>query len=612
MIMGGENKGKINLKVLLLEDLPRDIEIIHELLVDSGYDLNMDCTDKEKEFISMLRGREYDIILADFKLPGFDAFTALRWSKDICPDVPFICVSGTIGEETAVEVLKQGAIDYVLKDRMGRLPFAIKRALAEAKEMEKRKRAEEVVRESNRLLAEVQEITHLGGWEYNALTKRAHWTAEVYRIHGVGPEYDPSDVDRDIGFYAPEHAPVIEKAFRRAVELGEPYILEIELIRANGERIWVRTMGRPVIENDKVVRVSGNIMDITDRKLAEKTLRESEERYQTLARISPVGIFRTDAKGSTTYVNPMWCQISGLDATAALGEGWLSAVHPDDRKRLRDTWWETAQRHRSSYMDYRFLCPDGSVSWVLGQATPELNAEGVIVGYVGTITDISERKRSEQVIRTSLEEKEVLLKEVHHRVKNNLMTIIGLLKMEESKSQSASFNALMLGLEGRLHSMALVHESLHKSKSLARIDLQGYIETMAAHIRVQFGAKRGIHFKVQAEGIEADLDTAVPCGLILNELITNAFQHAFSSEKTRAGKGNPEITVTAKQENGACTLTVADNGVGLPRGVDLENPGSLGLGLVKMLSQQIQGAIEFDRTQGTTFRLRLKLMPQGG
>jgi PAS domain S-box-containing protein len=483
--MDTKSFAKTKLNVLLLEDLERDIEIIREMLLDAGFDLHMDCTEKENTFISLLRSRGYDVILADFKLPGFDGFAALRWSREICPDVPFICVSGTIGEEKAVEVLKQGAVDYILKDRMGRLPFSIDRALSEAK-------------------------------------------------------------------------------------------------------------------------------DIAERKQAEKTLRESEERYQNLARISPVGIFRTDANGRTTYVNPMWCKIAGLSFSEALGDGWLNAVHPDDRERLRGGWQEASGEHRSSLADYRILRPDGTVSWVMGQATPETNAEGEIVGYIGTITDITERKRAENIIRTSLNEKEILLKEVHHRVKNNLMTIIGLINMQETKAKNKRFNAWMRELEGRVRSMALVHESLHKSENLARIDLEHYIETMSAHIRAQFGAERDIHFQVRAAGVEADLDTAVPCGLILNELITNAFKHAFPGGRPRAGQENLEITVTAEQEGDACTLTVADNGVGLPPGMDMKNPDTLGFQLVRMLSQQLKGSIKVERSHGTVFRVRVPHSPSCG
>jgi PAS domain S-box-containing protein len=139
------------------------------------------------------------------------------------------------------------------------------------------------------------------------------------------------------------------------------------------------------------------------RKLeqANAELQESEGRYQTLARISPVGIFRTDPNGSTTYVNPKWCAISGLSADQALGDGWLEAVHPDDRERLGRGWQESTQSHQASFSDYRFVRPDGTLAWVMGLAVPELDAENQTVGYVGTITDITDRKRVESALQAS-------------------------------------------------------------------------------------------------------------------------------------------------------------------------------------------------------------------
>jgi len=139
------------LNVLSLEDSVRDFEIISEQLIDAGYQLNISRVEKEEDFESAIRGEPYDVILADFKLPRFDAFGALRLRNAICPDVPFICVSGSIGEETAIDLIRLGAVDYVLKDRMARLPFAVKRAIDEARETQIRRRAEEALRKSEEL-----------------------------------------------------------------------------------------------------------------------------------------------------------------------------------------------------------------------------------------------------------------------------------------------------------------------------------------------------------------------------------------------------------------------------------------------------------------------------
>ena len=149
--------------------------------------------------------------------------------------------------------------------------------------------------------------------------------------------------------------------------------------------------------NDEIFVLATSVNSMLDSlENSQAKERESEERYKNLATISPVGIFRTDQNGATTYVNPMWCHISGLSVDEALGDGWLSAVHPDDKESLTKGWQETTRLHKASFADYRFVRPDGTVTCVMGQAIPEMNSENQIVGYVGTITDITERKQAEQ------------------------------------------------------------------------------------------------------------------------------------------------------------------------------------------------------------------------
>ena len=185
---------------------------------------------------------------------------------------------------------------------------------------------------------------------------------------------------------------------RRNTEANErlvPFEWEGRLV-INGRETWVHfeSLPRPLADGD--VLWTGFLQDISENRLAQRRLSESEKRYETLASISPVGIFHTDAAGATTYVNPAWCLIAGMDAGDALGFGWMRAVHPDDRERLGQSWQEASSRQRASSDDYRLLRPDGSVAWVMGRAVPEFDAEGRIIGYVGTITDITERKRAEQ------------------------------------------------------------------------------------------------------------------------------------------------------------------------------------------------------------------------
>ena len=161
-------KGKLNkngmsteteLNILSLEDSLKDFEIIRERLLDEGFKMNLLRVEKENDFVRSLQNGKWDVILADFRLPGFDAFAALRFSREICPDVPFVCVSGSIGEETAIELIKSGAEDYVLKDRLARLPFAINRALDGAKDKKARRLAEEALEERVNELQRFHDLT---------------------------------------------------------------------------------------------------------------------------------------------------------------------------------------------------------------------------------------------------------------------------------------------------------------------------------------------------------------------------------------------------------------------------------------------------------------------
>ncbi|MBI5589340.1 MAG: PAS domain-containing protein [Deltaproteobacteria bacterium] len=214
-------------------------------------------------------------------------------------------------------------------------------------------------------------------------------------------------------------------------------------------------------------------------------------------------------------------------------------------------------------------------------------------------------RKSEMAQRTSLAEKEVLLKEVHHRVKNNLAAIMGLLDLQGQTMDHEPARATLTELSAKIRSMALVHEQLYQSDDFSRIDFQDYLEALIGHLRSYYKRSADIHFSMAATGVVMGLDIAVPCGLLITELVTNALKYAFPADRPCPGAGGCEITVSATWDGATYTLIVADNGVGLPANLDWTNTKTLGLLLVKMLGQhQLQGRIELNRTSGTMFRLR--------
>jgi two-component sensor histidine kinase len=236
------------------------------------------------------------------------------------------------------------------------------------------------------------------------------------------------------------------------------------------------------------------------------------------------------------------------------------------------------------------------------------NASGIIkdnklIGVWGTQTDVTQRKIAEDKLLKSLQEKEVLLKEIHHRVKNNLQIVSSLLKLQSSYIKDKKMLEILKDSQERVASMAFIHQKLYQSKDLAHINFADYLKMLTSHLIQSFGASsRGIQIKLKTDDIDMSIDDAVPCGLIINELVTNSFRHAFPDEQ----RGIIEISV--KKEKGKYELFISDNGIGMKTHIDVNNAASFGLKLVNTLVKQLKGEIKMDHGKGTSFRINFAVM----
>lgn len=212
--------------------------------------------------------------------------------------------------------------------------------------------------------------------------------------------------------------------------------------------------------------------------------------------------------------------------------------------------------------------------------------------------DINERKRMEAKIKVALREKEVLLKEVHHRVKNNMQVISSILNLQSRHIQNNHTQKVFADSQNRIMSMALVHEKLYESKDLAKIDFAGYVRSMMGYLFGLYGAGNSIRFNIDIKNILLDVNTAIPCGMIVNELVSNSLKYAFP-----AGRGGQIYIGLHQAEYDKLILTVKDDGVGLPEGLDFRKTESLGMQLVVMLTEQLDSSIEVDKKKGTTFKI---------
>ena len=258
------------LRVLHLEDDVRDTELVQATLEGEGIPANLTRVETEQDFLSRLNRGSCDLILADYTLPSFDGLSALRIAQQHSPDVPFIFVSGTLGEDVAIEALKTGATDYVLKTRLARLGPAVTRALGEAREKAERARAETALRRSEAFLAEGQRISHTGSWSWNVSNAEVSWSEEHFRIFGFDPEKTKPCFQLFMETVHPEDRSFIERSLDEAIKEKRGFDLEFRIALADGSIKHVQGVGRPVVEESgEVHNYTGTTVDISERKRGE-------------------------------------------------------------------------------------------------------------------------------------------------------------------------------------------------------------------------------------------------------------------------------------------------------------------------------------------------------
>ena len=348
--------------------------------------------------------------------------------------------------------------------------------------------------------------------------------------------------------------------------------------------------------------------DITDQKKIEEELRLQGEITANMSE----GVIMVRADDATLlYVNPTFCRMFGYDSEELVGQH-VSILNTEVPGKTPEQVAEEIMKEVFTEGLWRGeLCnqrKDGTPFWCYASVTlfeHSLYGQVMIAAHM----DITSRKKAEEKIRWALQEKEILLREVHHRVKNNLQTVASLLRLQVSAGgKEVSAKDILTDCQRRIHAIAFIHEKLYQSSDLRHINLGEYLGELAEHVLKSAEASRGNITLVTDTGlVRADIDTAIPCGLIINELVNNAVQHAFAD-----GRGEIRLTVSP-EEQGAVTITMSDDGAGLPEGFDIEQVESLGLQLVRDLTEeQLKGVITIDRTGGTRFTISFPPLTESG
>jgi len=280
---------------------------------------------------------------------------------------------------------------------------------------------------------------------------------------------------------------------------------------------------------------------------------------------------------------------------------WDRLIHPDDRERIRNEL-EALQEQpgQNLELEYRIMTKGGKPRWV--HETLQAGPGGILEG---AIYDITAHKRAEEQLEASLREKDALLKEIHHRVKNNLQIIQSLLSLQSGLVKDPAALEMLRESRDRVRSMALIHERICMSRDLNRLDFYDYVRKLINGLFQSYGRKEGdLDVVLEIEDVHIGIDEAVPCGMILGELLSNSLKHAFPSNRGRDGQRGELKVQVSSGEDGMVDMRVADNGVGIGPDIDFRRTRSLGLELVTTLTEQLGGTIELDRSRGTEFHIR--------
>jgi len=459
-----------SLRVLQIEDSADDAALVLRHLEQAGYEIHVLRAQEANEMRAALAGRTWDVIIADHHLPKFDAPAALDVLQQTGLDIPFIVVSGTIGEDLAVGLMKSGAHDYLLKSNLTRLAAAVEREVRDAQVRRERKAEEE------------------------------------------------------------------SSAARR--------------------------------------------------KIDEEALRRSNARLITVLESITDGYFMMSPDWRITYVNPQAERLL-RQAREDVRDGafWQDFLEPAFQRMLGHAVETKAAVHLEAYSTL-------FAAWFEVHAYP--SAEGLSVYF----RDITERRNAEEKIKRSLKEKEVLLREIHHRVKNNLQIVSSMLRLQGRLIKDENMLQILKKCGDRIQVMSLLHEQLHSSSDITSINLAQYLRAVAAKVFSSYSVRSSkIELDVEAADVQVAMETASACGLIVQELVSNALQHAFPH-----GTGTVSLRLNA-QPHGGFEIIVRDDGKGFPDEQPSGAPPSLGLRLVYLWASQLEAAIERSTKAGTEYRI---------
>ena len=463
-----------------------------------------------------------------------------------------------------------------------------------ARDITERIRAEEAIRESEekfRMLAEKSPnmifINKKGRVVY--ANQKCEEVLGYRREEFYSPDFD------FFSLIEPDSVSIVKASFQKHAKGEEVPPYEYSLLKKSGKSIDVIVTTK-LISFGGEKSILGIVTDITERKQAEKALKKSEEKYRHLVENTNEVLYALDENGMVTYISPVAKTLSGYNPSEITGRNFVHFVFKQDVQYALEQF-EKNTRGGPDPIECRIVTKSGDLKWIRSSARP-IFFNDQFLGLQGVMSDITEQKRVEDEIMASLREKEAMMREIHHRVKNNLQIVSSLLRLQSRSIKSKTLRDTFEIAQNRIKSMALIHEVLYLSENFDEINFSDYIKRITNHLFSMFSRKaKKIQLELDVGEFYLEIDKAIPCGLIINELVSNAFKHAFPNDK--AGKIQVHLDVKVDRY----TIAVKDTGVGFPDDMDMRNTETLGLQLVNDLVNQIDGSYEMQSNDGTAIKI---------
>ena len=571
------------LRILSIEDDPKDTELIRDLLETESIVCEVTRVDTEAALLASIEQGGIDLILSDYTLPSFDGISALKFAMKACPDVPFIFVSGTLGEEVAIEALKIGATDYVLKTSLSRLAPSVVRAQREATQKAERRRAEDALRQSEAYLAEAQRLSHTGSFGWWPSTGEILWSEETFRIFEYDQATKPS-IEVILQRVHREDAASVKETVERASQDGKDFEHEYRLVMPESGVKHVHVVGHAERDESDEIEFVGAVMDVTAAKQAEEALRRSEGYLADAQRLTGTGSW---AWNVATRQGLYWSQenyrLLGFDPEGGIpsDEAFYQRVHPEDRDRVRrEVFLERPDEGPHFDVEFRIVLPDGAIKYVRSIGHPIRNTSGDLLEYVGTSIDVTERKQADEErerlrqvqadlahlsrVTTMGELTASLAHEIRQpisaAVTNGKTCLRWLSRDEPDVAEACEAASRMVKDVTRAADIISRISSLFKKGALQRelVDVNELIREMIVLLRSE-ASRYSISIRTElAEGLPKVMADRVQLQQVFMNLMLNGI------DAMKESSGGSKLAIKSKTDDGQLLISVSDTGVGLP------------------------------------------------